>query len=130
MPNPAWSVDDITFTNLPGAYRYGGRPIGIVQSDVYLQSDSGVEFNYIKFARFVYEYHWRVSETELNFHLELYAYADGRANTFYFSPSGFGPDDSILVRLSNPNFDPQELDSPGNSEPMFDYIMTFHEVIV
>lgn len=121
MANPSYSLDNITFHTLLGAYQFGGRPRSKEESDIIIETDSGVVFSYLEFKRNVWEIRFRCSPTELDTHDDLDELVGGNT-PFYFSMSGVGAADSEYVR-KEPGFDPQELDTPGNKNSVFDYVL-------
>lgn len=124
MANPSWSTDNITFHTLPGAYRFGGKPRSRVQSNVALESDSGVEFVYEKFTKRTLELIFRVTGGQLDAFDTFDSTVNGEVGVFYFSLSGAGAADSFQAK-KEPSFDPAELDQPNRNtgDVMFDYTL-------
>lgn len=130
MANPSYSLNNISFTTLPGAYRYGGRPRSKVIEDINFESDSGVEFNYVLFEKKMWELVFRVTTAQLATFDALYEAVYGRNTPFYFSPTGAGVSDSVPVKMQDNHFDPQELDGPGSGAPMFDFVLRLKQAIL
>jgi len=122
MANPSYSLDNITFHTMPGAYRLGGRPRSREQSVVALETDNLKQYVYDLGTRQVWELHFRLKDSELDFFDDLDVSVNGAAVPFYFSLSGVGSGDSVFVR-KEPGFDPQELDEPLGDEMGFDYVL-------
>lgn len=128
MANPSWSTDNISFTALDGAYRFGGRPKSKEEDDILLTADSGKVWAYNNFTKYVFELHWRVTEAQLVSH-DVMDQTVGGIYPFYFSLSGAGAADSVYVR-KDPGFDPIELDSPGGDASIYDYTLRMKSEIV
>lgn len=124
MTNPKWSLNNITFNELPGYYLFGGKPRTIAQSVIDLVTDYGTRFVYGLSSRNRYEYKFIIAESDLGSWEDLHATVNGPVTPFYFSITGAGSSDAVLVR-KEAGFDPQEMKSPGGSvaEPLYEYTL-------
>lgn len=110
MSNPSWSMDGVTFAEFPGWYRWGGKPGSIEEALIEHESDSGVEFTYLQFTRRTWLLNFTFTHADYDTYYNFALNTQGKA-PFYFSPTGAGVVDSVLVRR-DPGFDPQERDHP------------------
>lgn len=128
MSNPAWSQDLAIWDYFPGAYRYGGRPASVMRENIIIPVDSGGLFVYENFKKRRMELTFRFSERELPFFQAWDDWTHGTQFPFYFSLTG-NVAQYIYMRKEQ-DFDPVEIDSPGNREPMFDYTTVLIEELV
>lgn len=124
---PSYSLDNITFTTLTGAYLYGGRPRSYEEVNIELESDSGRDFIYPLSNKKVFETKFRVGDVALDVHETMHLAVMGGVE-FYLSMSGAGVSDSILVRKM-PGFNPQELDQPLGDEAGYDITHIFKQIL-
>jgi len=124
---PSYSLNNIAFTTLAGAYRFGGNPLSIEEVNIELESDSGRDFIYHQFQKRVFRLNYRVTTTQLATHQAMHALVKGGIE-FYLSVSGAGAGDSVKVRKMS-GFDPQEIDQPLGNEPGFDLTHIFKEIL-
>lgn len=132
-PAPAYSILGVTYTALPGAYRYGGRPRSQREENINLESDSGVEFIYRLSKKKEFELIFTLTDAQLTTHEAMDTATDGEITPFYFSMLGDGSD-AVLVR-KQAGFDPKELEQPKRISasaytPMYDYILRLREALV
>lgn len=114
------------YVELPGAYRFGGRPRRIEDENIDLVTDSGARFVYNLFTRRVFELHFRLTPTQLDVFEDFHRAVAGDVFPFFFSLAGAGGEDAVYVR-KEPGFDPIELDTPGNGDSVFDYVLYLQE---
>lgn len=113
MSNPSVSIDGgATFTTLGGRYRYGGSPLQKVRDAQLKETQNGSRDCYIYSDRRRISIEWLLTPTQLADHGNLDFLITGPATPFYFSLSGVGSADKVLVRWIN-GYDPVELESPS-----------------
>ena len=130
---PAYSLNNITWVSLPGAFRFGGEPQSVERESISLQTDSGRRFVYNLFERGSYSLVFRINLLELATFQTLDEAVIGDTIPFYFSLIG-DQSDTIQVRKEK-DFRPVELENVdkaaslnvGYTVPLFDYTLQLTE---
>lgn len=129
----AYSILGSVYTTLPGHYRFGGRPRSVEESNIPLETDSGVRFVYGQFKRKSFELVFILTDADLDVHKTMYDAIAGELSPFYFSLNGTGSD-AVFVRIV-PGFDPQERDQPKRTGAssytrLYDYTLRMTQELV
>lgn len=127
--NPAWSLDNISFSNFPGTYLLQGHPYTINEDNISLKADSGAKYIYNLSQYRVLDLNFKFLESDKaefnNFHLTV----NGEVVAFFLSISGAGAADSLYGRKER-GFDPVATGNIAHGEKIYEYTLHFEEEAV
>lgn len=126
MPNPAWSTDNVNFTELPGYYRLGGRPKSTEETNIVHETGNGRKFVYNMYTREIRQLIFTFIDPDLQAFRDLHDFAAGESYPFYFSLSGAGASDSVQMR-KEPGFDPKETGDKSRGHIVWEYTLYLTE---
>jgi hypothetical protein len=121
LSNIAYSLDNVTYTQLPGYYMIGGRPNSKEESNILHETGNGVKFTYNMWSKDVRELIFHILESDIHVWEDFHGLVNGEQFPFYLSMLGTGID-AIYV-YKEPGFDPKELEKTKHGI-LFEYIMT------
>lgn len=135
MAKPAYSLDNINWTTLPGAWRYGGEPRSRVDSAIVMEADSGATYAYLQSGRKVWELHFRVGDTDLDAFEDLHLAVNGIVTPFFFGfktgsyNSPHVPPPIVYTVRKEMDFRPVEMDQILGDEAGYDYVLKLQEEV-